>query len=161
VAASGYFVARLAFLFTLSRAVSALAALAVAGALAALGGWALRIVGTPDGGDAEPLGARWLDAAAGSALGASAARGGAFLDEFDRRVVGGFVSAVAIGARALAWVTARADEALLDGASRAASRGVLRSGRRLERLQSGPVRTYVLAIVFGIMALAFLPYWLR
>jgi hypothetical protein len=161
VAASGYFVARLAFLFALSRAVSAAAAFAISGAIVALGGWAVRILRTADDAPAEPFGVRWLDVVAGAALGAFSTRVGAFLDEFDRRVVDGFVSAGAIGARALAWATARADDALVDGSARAASHGVLRAGRRLERMQAGPMRTYVLAIVLGIMALAFLPYWLR
>ena len=84
-----------------------------------------------------------------------------FFDEFDRRVIAGFVSAGAIATRATAWIVAYADDALVDGAVRALGDGTLRVGGRLQRAQTGRVQTYVLVIVLGVMALAFVPYWLR
>ena len=84
-----------------------------------------------------------------------------FFDEFDRRVIDGFVGAAAIGTRAVAWIVAYADDTLVDGAVRALGGGTLRLGGRLPRVQTGRVQTYVLVIVLGVMALAFVPYWLR
>jgi NADH:ubiquinone oxidoreductase subunit 5 (subunit L)/multisubunit Na+/H+ antiporter MnhA subunit len=83
------------------------------------------------------------------------------MGEFDQRVVGGVVGAGALGMRALAWVFAHADDAVVDGAARAGARGVVRVAGRVDRMQSGRVQAYVFAIILGVMALAFLPYWLR
>jgi NADH-quinone oxidoreductase subunit L len=158
---SGYFLARIWFLFALTRWLEVIAAGAAVVALALLGRWALAVVSSRDGRDAAPRIASAVDVAATRVLGPLAATASTFLDEFDRRVVGGAVGAAAIGARVVAWIAAYADDAVVDGAARTASSGVLRVGGRLHRAQSGRLQAYVLAIVLGIMALAFLPYWLR
>jgi NADH-quinone oxidoreductase subunit L len=85
----------------------------------------------------------------------------AFLDEFDVRVVDGFVNLGAGLARVFAWIVGRTDDAVVDGAVHLLSEGTLRAGGRLQRLQSGRIQTYVLVILLGVIALAFLPYWLR
>jgi NADH-quinone oxidoreductase subunit L len=103
----------------------------------------------------------WLDAILTRAFHALAVHASAFLAEFDRRVIDGFVNAGGMGTRAFAWIVGRADDGLVDGAVRGLSAGTLRVGARLQRVQSGRVQTYVLVIVFGVMALAFIPYWLR
>ncbi len=103
----------------------------------------------------------WLDALYARTLVPFVARASTFLDELDRRVVDGLVNGVAIGGRVVAWVTAWADDGIVDGALRGLAEGTLRVGGRLQRVQSGRIQTYVLVILFGVIALAFLPYWLR
>ena len=103
----------------------------------------------------------WLDALYTRTVVAFVEWSSAFLDEFDHRVIDGLVSAAAGLTRVVAWVVGRADDAVVDGAVRALSEGTLRAGGRLQRVQSGRIQTYVLVILLGVIALAFLPYWLR
>jgi hypothetical protein len=91
----------------------------------------------------------------------AAGQASSFFDEFDRRVIDGFVSAGAIATRATAWIVGYADDTLVDGAVRALGGATLRVGGRLQRVQTGRLQTYVLVIVLGVIALAFVPYWLR
>jgi NADH-quinone oxidoreductase subunit L len=162
VVTAGYFLARLGFLFLLSPRTTAVG---VAGALALVAGvavWAftwMRASGASD--DAAPVVARWADGVARRVVEPALAASGAFLSELDARVVGGVVGAGALGVRALAWVFAHADDAVVDGAARAGARGVMRVAGRVDRMQSGRVQSYVFAIILGVIALAFLPYWLR
>jgi NADH-quinone oxidoreductase subunit L len=81
--------------------------------------------------------------------------------ELDRRVIDGFVNGVALATRALAWVVARIDDGLVDGAVRGFSRGVQRAGERVQVAPGGRVQTFVYVLVLGVLALALLPYWLR
>ncbi len=72
------------------------------------------------------------------------------------------MNAGGVFARALSrGVTARGDDGVVDGLVRGLSHGALRVGARLQRVQSGRIQTYVLVILLGVIALAFLPYWLR
>ncbi len=152
VTTGGYLVARLSFLFALSPAASAaLAVLGGATLLLAAASWLYKRSSPP----------AWLDALYTRGFGAVAHASSEFFAELDDRVLGGFVNAGALATRAVAWTVAHADDALVDGAVRRLSEGTLRVGGRLQRLQSGRVQTYVLVIVFGVIALAFLPYWLR
>jgi hypothetical protein len=81
--------------------------------------------------------------------------------EIDRWVIDGFVHGAALAVRALAWVAARIDDDLVDGAFRGLSRGVQRAGERVQVAPGGRVQTFVYVLVLGILALALLPYWLR
>jgi NADH-quinone oxidoreductase subunit L len=81
--------------------------------------------------------------------------------ELDRRVIDGVVEGAALATRALAWVVARADDDLVDGAVRAVSRGAQKAGERVQVAPGGRVQTYVYVLVLGVLALALLPYWLR
>lgn len=103
----------------------------------------------------------WLDALYSRTIVPFTRWSAAFLDEFDHRVIDGFVNLGGGLTRVLAWIVGRTDDAVVDGAVHLLSEGTLRVGGRLQRLQSGRIQTYVLVILLGVIALAFLPYWLR
>jgi NADH-quinone oxidoreductase subunit L len=81
--------------------------------------------------------------------------------ELDRWVIDGLVNGAALGTRAVAWVVARIDDDLVDGAVRGVSRGAQRAGERIQVAPGGRVQAFVYVLVLGILALALLPYWLR
>ena len=103
----------------------------------------------------------WIDALYKHTFVALTNRVREFAAEFDRTVVDGLVNFAGVLTRAFAWVVGRVDDDVVDGAVSALSRGTLRAGERIRAAQTGRVQSYVYVIVLGILALAFLPYWLR
>ena len=103
----------------------------------------------------------WLDALYAHTLVPLVAWSSEFAAEFDRRVVDGVVNAGALLTRVVAWIVGRGDDAVVDGAVRALSEGTLHAGERLRRVQTGRIQTYVYVIAVGVLAVAFLQYWLR
>jgi NADH-quinone oxidoreductase subunit L len=83
------------------------------------------------------------------------------LADIDRRVVDGLVHFAALATRATGWIVGRVDDDVVDGAVRALSEGTLHAGERLRRAQTGRIQSYVYAIAAGVLAVAFLQYWLR
>ena len=85
-----------------------------------------------------------------------------FLAEFDRRVVDGARERGRRSSRA-SWRGSSGAGGRRAGRRRGARpvRGDAPRRRAAARVQTGRVQTYVLAIVLGVIALAFLQYWLR
>jgi hypothetical protein len=83
------------------------------------------------------------------------------LAEMDARVVDGMVHLAALVTRATGWLVGRVDDDVVDGAVRAVSEGALRAGERVRRAQTGRIQSYAYAIAAGVLAVAFLQYWLR
>jgi NADH-quinone oxidoreductase subunit L len=103
----------------------------------------------------------WIDAIYTHTFVALTLRVRDFAAEFDRYVIDSVVNATGVLTRAFAWVVGRVDDDVVDGAVRALSKGTLRAGERIRAAQTGRVQSYVYVIVLGILALAFLQYWLR
>jgi NADH-quinone oxidoreductase subunit L len=79
----------------------------------------------------------------------------------DRWVIDGLVNGAALFTRALAWVTGRADDAIVDGAVSFVAESTMNAGDKLRSMQTGRIQSYVYAIVAGVLAVAILQYWLR
>jgi NADH-quinone oxidoreductase subunit L len=74
----------------------------------------------------------------------------------DTHFVDGLVNGLAVVSRAAARLTGAIDDRLVDGAVNALSSGILDGGKRLRRLQTGRINTYVLAVVVGVVLLVVL-----
>jgi NADH-quinone oxidoreductase subunit L len=79
----------------------------------------------------------------------------------DRYVVDGLVNGAALFTRTVAWIAGRVDDDVVDGAIDLLSTTTLKSGDKLRAMQTGRIQTYVYVIVAGVLAVAFLQYWLR
>jgi NADH-quinone oxidoreductase subunit L len=103
----------------------------------------------------------WVDALYAHTFVALTLHARDFAASFDRYVVDSLVNAAGVLTRAFAWVVGRVDDDVVDGGVRALSKATLRAGERVRAAQTGRVQSYVYVIVLGILALAFLQYWLR
>jgi NADH-quinone oxidoreductase subunit L len=80
------------------------------------------------------------------------------LAEIDRWIVDGLVNASGVVTKAAAWLVGLHDQRVVDGAVDGVAKGVLGSGARLRRIQTGHIQSYVYGIVGGILFIALLRY---
>jgi NADH-quinone oxidoreductase subunit L len=74
---------------------------------------------------------------------------------FDLRVVDGLVNAASWGLRTLAAVGGAIDHKIVDGAVNGVADSIIAAGRRVRRVQTGRVNSYVMGIAFGVVVLLF------
>ena len=78
---------------------------------------------------------------------------------FDLRVVDGLVNATSWGLRMLAGVGGAIDRVFVDGAVNGVADTVIAAGRRVRRIQTGRINTYVMGIAFGVVVLLFVVWF--
>jgi NADH-quinone oxidoreductase subunit L len=80
---------------------------------------------------------------------------------FDAKVIDGGVNAVAVVARFICNISAAVDKYLVDGAVNLVADGVIQTGHRLRRVQTGRIQTYLYAAVAGVLVLIGIHYLVR
>jgi NADH-quinone oxidoreductase subunit L len=75
---------------------------------------------------------------------------------FDLHVVDGLVNAAAYGLRVLAVLGGAIDRVIVDGAVNGVADAIIAGGRRIRRVQTGRINTYVMGIAFGVVILLFI-----
>jgi NADH-quinone oxidoreductase subunit L len=78
---------------------------------------------------------------------------------FDLRIVDGLVNASGWGLRMLAAVGGAIDSAIVDGAVNGVADSIIGAGRRMRRVQTGRVNTYVMGVAFGVVVLLFVVWF--
>ncbi|KYF63274.1 NADH-quinone oxidoreductase subunit L [Sorangium cellulosum] len=84
-----------------------------------------------------------------------------FFAEMDRWIVDGLVNAVAVLARAAAWVTGAIDRHLVDGVVNVVAEGTLSAGEKLRSLQTGRIQSYIYFLLGGVALFSIVHYFLR
>jgi NADH-quinone oxidoreductase subunit L len=74
---------------------------------------------------------------------------------FDLRVVDGAVNAASWGLRMVAGIGGAIDRVIVDGAVNGVAGAVLAAGKRVRRIQTGRINTYVMGVAFGVVVLLF------
>ncbi|WP_437830508.1 NADH-quinone oxidoreductase subunit L [Sorangium sp. So ce1153] len=84
-----------------------------------------------------------------------------FFADMDRWIVDGLVNAVAVAARAAAWVTGAIDRYLVDGVVNVVAEGTLSAGEKLRSLQTGRIQSYIYFLLGGVALFSIVHYFLR
>jgi NADH-quinone oxidoreductase subunit L len=75
---------------------------------------------------------------------------------FDLRIVDGLVNATAYGLRLLSALGGAIDRVIVDGAVNGVADAIIAGGRRVRRVQTGRINSYVMGIAFGVVILLFI-----
>jgi NADH-quinone oxidoreductase subunit L len=82
------------------------------------------------------------------------------LSWIDSRIVDGLVNATSYILRALAAVGGAIDRVIVDGAVNGVADTIIATGRRLRRVQTGRVNTYVMGVAFGVVVILLLVWFI-
>jgi NADH-quinone oxidoreductase subunit L len=78
---------------------------------------------------------------------------------FDSTIVDGAVNLFGTVSKGVAWVNGAIDHYLVDGAVNLVADGVIGSGRRLRRIQTGRINHYLFAVTAGVVVIVLVAYF--